>query len=222
VIKKVSLELEGGNEFQSIASSHNTKLDVIECKDNGVGTTMLLSVSGRSRDVRGVIYDIGKLSFVKKVYPAKVSSSSSLCIIVTDRPPLCQAMLEADVMCLTCPYNEKDERVRWEILIRSSDSLKRLTDVLKNVGMELRVKGISGLAKNGGLTPRQKEIVAKAISLGYFDFPRRVSLTSLSGTLGIKPSTLSEILRSAERKIIIGYGEALRAPRSHFQAGLSE
>jgi len=222
MIKKVSLELEGGNEFQDIATNHNARLDVIECKDSGAGTTMLLNVSGRSKEVRGVINDIGKLGFVKKVYPAKVSSSSSLCIIVTDRPPLCQAMLEADVMCLTCPYNEKDERVRWDILIRSSDSLKRLTDELENVGMELKVKGISGLAKNGGLTPRQKEIVARAISLGYFDFPRRVSLTSLSGSLGIKPSTLSEILRSAERKIIIGYGESLRAPRSHLPAGLGE
>jgi len=217
MIKKVSLELDRGNEFQAIAESHNARLDVIECKDTGGGMTMLLDVSGRSKEVRGVINDIGKLSFVKKVYPAKVSSSSSLCVIVTDRPPLCQAMLDADVMCLTCPYNERDERAKWEILVRSPDSLKKLGGQLGNAGVEMKVKGISGLARNGGLTTRQKEIMARAISLGYFDFPRRVSLTSLSTTLGIKPSTLSEILRSAERKIMIGYGATLNAPRYHLQ-----
>ncbi len=221
MIKKVALELDRGNEFQSIAASHNARLDVIECKDSSEGMTMLLDVSGRSKEIRGVINDIGKVSFVKKMYPAKVNSSNSLCVIVTDRPPLCQAMLAADVMCLTCPYNERDAKVKWEILIRSSDSLRRLADELQSADIEMSVKGISGLARSGGLTPRQKEIMTKAISLGYFDFPRRVSLTSLSISLSIKPSTLSEILRSAERKIVIGYGATLNAPRYHLQTETS-
>jgi len=217
MIKKVSLEINHRNEFQSIAASHNARLDVIECKDSQGGMTMLLDVSGRSKEIRGVICDIGKLSFVKKVYPARVSRSSSLCVVVTDTPPLCQAMLASDVMCLTCPYNERGSKTDWEILVNHSDSLETLTNDLKKADVELRVKGISGFARNGSLTSRQKEIMAIAISLGYFDFPRRVGLTSLSTILGIKPSTLSEILRSAERKIMIGYGATLNAPRYHSQ-----
>ena len=45
-------------------------------------------------------------------------------------------------------------------------------------------------------------MIAAALSQGYFDFPRKVGLTELSKRLGIKASTLSEILRSAERKVM--------------------
>jgi len=38
--------------------------------------------------------------------------------------------------------------------------------------------------------------------MGFYDFPRRISLTELAGKIGIKPSTLSEILRAAEKSIL--------------------
>jgi predicted DNA binding protein len=44
--------------------------------------------------------------------------------------------------------------------------------------------------------------MATAMANGYFDFPRKISLTGLSQLVGVKPSTLSEILRSAERRIM--------------------
>ncbi len=54
-----------------------------------------------------------------------------------------------------------------------------------------RPPGLSNLNENDKLTPRQREVLSKPISLGYYEFPRRIDIT-----------TLSEILRSAERKIM--------------------
>ena len=56
--------------------------------------------------------------------------------------------------------------------------------------------------RNRELTARQKEILGTALAQGYFEFPRKLSLTGLSKLVGVKPSTLSEILRSAERKAL--------------------
>ena len=53
-----------------------------------------------------------------------------------------------------------------------------------------------------------------AISLGYFDFPRKISLTELSKKVSIKPSTLSEILRNAERKILRNTAKSIELPLS--------
>jgi len=52
------------------------------------------------------------------------------------------------------------------------------------------------------LTARQEEILGTALTQGYFEFPRRISLTDLSELIGVRPSTLSEILRGAERRIL--------------------
>ena len=52
---------------------------------------------------------------------------------------------------------------------------------------------------------RQKEVLEVACNLGYFTYPRKISLTELSKYLKISKSTLSEILRTAENKIIHSY-----------------
>jgi predicted DNA binding protein len=66
----------------------------------------------------------------------------------------------------------------------------------------VRIEDVSPLDQKATLTTRQKEIMATAMARGYFDFPRKISLTGLSQVVGVKPSTLSEILRSAERRIM--------------------
>jgi len=52
------------------------------------------------------------------------------------------------------------------------------------------------------LTARQEQVLGTALEHGYFEFPRRTSLTGLSKLVGVRPSTLSEILRGAERRVM--------------------
>jgi predicted DNA binding protein len=52
------------------------------------------------------------------------------------------------------------------------------------------------------LTERQEQVLETALAQGYFEFPRRISLTGLSELVGVRPSTLSEILRGAERRVL--------------------
>jgi len=58
------------------------------------------------------------------------------------------------------------------------------------------------LDRQVALTERQEEVLGTALEQGYFEFPRKISLTNLSELVGVRPSTLSEILRSAERRIL--------------------
>lgn len=52
------------------------------------------------------------------------------------------------------------------------------------------------------LTDRQEEIINKAQSLGYFKYPRDVTLTELAKLLKISKATLSQTLRTVENKAI--------------------
>lgn len=62
----------------------------------------------------------------------------------------------------------------------------------------------------GRLTDRQFEALQLAYDRGYFERPRRANATELADELDITPSTFTEHLQAAERKLL---GDVLEAPR---------
>jgi len=54
------------------------------------------------------------------------------------------------------------------------------------------------------LTDRQREVVAAAYQLGYYDQPRRIDGDGLGDRFGVSRSTVHEHLRTAERKLLAG------------------
>jgi hypothetical protein len=69
-----------------------------------------------------------------------------------------------------------------------------------SVGRGAPSRGISSL------TPRQKEVLRRALIEGYFDVPRRISLTELAPRMGVAISTLSVTLAVIEKKILEPFG----------------
>ncbi len=87
----------------------------------------------------------------------------------------------------------------------SEETTKRIFDSYRREGLEFNVKYLRSFAKSSGLTERQEQVLYLAYRLGYFDYPRRASLKDLGRILGIKESTLSEILRRAMKNLISKY-----------------
>jgi len=52
------------------------------------------------------------------------------------------------------------------------------------------------------LTPKQENIIINAYKLGYFDYPKRITLKELAKKVEMSPSATLETLRRAEKKII--------------------
>jgi len=55
------------------------------------------------------------------------------------------------------------------------------------------------------LTENQERIFWLAFKGGFFDYPRKIGLSELSGKLGISPATLSEIMRRGSRRLLEHY-----------------
>ena len=62
------------------------------------------------------------------------------------------------------------------------------------------------------LTPHELEMFKLAISSGYWDVPRRASVSDLAGRTRLAKSTLSEILSRIESKLLHEMGEQLYRP----------
>lgn len=57
------------------------------------------------------------------------------------------------------------------------------------------------------LSPRQKEIISRAVALGYYQIPHRVGLRELGQRMGLSVSAASQLLRRAEAVIIHAYAD---------------
>ncbi len=206
MLKQVSLSISTSNPLQEVARRDNAEVNIIDCRNvNGKRSMFLLDVSAREGEMEHVISDLRGLSGVVKMYSTSETKDGALCVAVLQRPPICQAVGASGVICLKCPLNGTAEELTWDVLIKDPRNLKNLFENLEESGIHAHVKGISEARRESALTHRQREVMNRAVSLGYFEFPRKIDLTELAKTLQIKPSSLSEILRSAQRKILGRY-----------------
>ncbi len=212
MLREVSLLLETDTDVQQVAGKNGATITILDCKDlNKKDMAFLIDISSPNQNMGDVIADLEARGIFNKLYAGESEGPSrSLCVAVRDRPPICQAVLDCGVFCLNCPYSEKDSDEKWRLLVRESDQLKTLLSKLEDQGIKASIGGLAAARARDQLTSRQREVLAKAISLGFFEFPRRTSLTELSEELGIKPSTLSQVLRAAEEKVIARYASAMK------------
>jgi len=83
---------------------------------------------------------------------------------------------------------------------------KNQIELFKKTFNKIKILKISDkINKKELLTLKQKEILETAYKLGFFSYPRKITLTKLAKHLKISKSTLSENLRVAENKIITNY-----------------
>ncbi|MDG6957724.1 MAG: helix-turn-helix domain-containing protein, partial [Nitrososphaerota archaeon] len=123
-------------------------------------------------------------------------------LVVLSRPVTCRASNDAAIVCLECPLNTDAQPASWKFIVRKTGDFRQVLSKLEKEGVDAKIEDVAPLERKATLTDRQKEIMSTAVAQGYFEFPRKISLTGLSGLVGVKPSTLSEILRSAERRIM--------------------
>ncbi|ELY62279.1 helix-turn-helix domain-containing protein [Natronolimnohabitans innermongolicus] len=90
----------------------------------------------------------------------------------------------------------------------SRDRLAQLAEQLERFGLQYRIDHVrERLHESQLLSDRQLEVLAAAVEAGYYDTPRRCSLTDLADRLDIAKSTCSETLHRAEEAIIKRYIE---------------
>ncbi len=92
----------------------------------------------------------------------------------------------------------------WE-LISPRKKIDALLELFDEMGIVYSISSIGALKKEEdsvALTKRQELVLEKAMALGYYELPRRITLTELAEKLDIAKSTLSGILRRISKKLI--------------------
>lgn len=110
---------------------------------------------------------------------------------------------------LEMPFRLIDGQIEWEVTA-SQRHLSELGEQLETFGIPFTVNGVhQQIEAEQLLTDRQLQLLRAAAEQGYYDTPRRCSLTELAEELSIAKSTCSETLHRAEEKIVKEFVENL-------------
>ncbi len=203
MLRQIALQVKTENRLQDAARENGAKLTIMDCKPfNKTGMSLLLELRGSEQEIRSAATAIRHVDGVRQVVEGEGPAEAVPLLVILDRPAICRASNDVAIVCLDCPLNSEAQPSSWRFIARKTSDFRQVLTRLAKEGIETRIEDVAPLERRATLTGRQKEIMATAVAQGYFEFPRKISLTGLSELVGVKPSTLSEILRSAERRIM--------------------
>ena len=93
---------------------------------------------------------------------------------------------------------------QWTV-VGGSSSYRELVAGLEKHKIPYELRLLRELQDSELLTGRQEEVLSIAFQSGYFDFPKKTGLKELAARTGVKESTLAEILRRGQKKILGEY-----------------
>lgn len=192
------------NWMIQLLQNHNVDIRVFGCKpyqSRGGRGLVRLSSNENMNDI------LNKIRSHKDVVRASFSRESDQAVmgeVIIDKCAACNALKQSD--CFMFSSKSRGEGwLEWAVAAESNSAIHDLVYLLGKNKCEVQLTKISGSSGASGLTLRQEEILQFAYSNGYYEYPRRVSLSNLSRIFDVSPSTMSEILRAGQRRIFSEY-----------------
>lgn len=165
-------------------------------QDHGVG---LVEIS--ASDMAPIMVAMDESDAVVSLDMLEAGEQRAIIQFETTEPLLLLSVRQAGVP-LELPVSVRDGEAAIEVTA-SRDRLSRLASTLDSFGMSFELESIYETSgPDDLLTDRQRRLLVAAVERGYYDTPRRCSLTDLAEHQGIAKSTASETLHRAEETVV--------------------
>lgn len=130
-------------------------------------------------------------------------------VLVRQRnPPALEALVDLSDGGIqpATPFEIREDRTVAAFL-GEERAVRRVTARLRREGVPFRVlrassRSVERSGPESELTGRQREVLARAWTLGFYAVPRRISLTKLARVTGQSPPALGKMLRRAEGRLV--------------------
>ena len=193
------------NWMSEIPEKHPVTIKVIErVPYSEKGVKDLVEIAGPQDVMEEVLRDIKKNPLVSKMDTTVTEKGKVFGSITTSRCEICRILTDADVFLISAE-SKGEGKVEWTLVLSEKEVLKQIFDHLKDKSVVADLVKLTKIDDKETLTERQDKITQVAFERGYFDYPKRISLRELARMFDVSPSTLSEILRKGQRKIVLDY-----------------
>jgi len=189
-------------------SSLGVTFRLIACRPSDRGRRRLLRLFEVQTDESGVAPVVSRLRSKlasRDVAVSELGPTRALLRVSVPMPAACSVAFDLGDFCIRCPFLGKEDAVAslpWKVLVPRIDDARRLRRAAARNGAPGATLVRAGAYRSRwGLTVRQERALRTAFEIGYFDYPRRASLSTLATRLGVGRSTALELLRKASTKL---------------------
>lgn len=190
--------------IQLVTEGYSAEVDILDSKSPSKGITQhLFDIQANASQVEELLEAIKKDKDVTEVEAVRSRGGRIYGSVSSRRCTVCKEVARSKCFLASVAISSR-EGARWTLL-GSGDSFSGLLRALERQGVDYEVKEKRNLEDSDLLTSRQEQILSIAFEMGYFDFPKRAGLKEVAGQTGIKTSTLAEIVRRGQKKILGEY-----------------
>jgi predicted DNA binding protein len=186
------------------AKTLSTTINVLDYRRYGHGKVIhnWVEVLTDAKDMNDTRYALSHHEDVLDVRMSRLKTGI-LGVVKTRKCPV--SLVMNGLSCIVTQHEIRpDGSSQLTIIAADRGSLRKLVERMEGMGYKVKVLKISSRLK-GSLTAKQKRIVQLALEYGYFDYPRQIRQRELAKLCGISSSSLSEILRRAEKGAVKAY-----------------
>ena len=170
-------------------------------KNTGSG---LFQIKGKKSNLAKFWEESSQFYAVEKYTLIFQDQHSILVNILFDNPWVIQTLMEAQQFIIQYPILIRRGTVSID-LIAPRNKIDLIFTNPDWKAVDISVKKIKQYCPDSLLSPRQSDILNLALDNGYFDIPRKKSLSELAEDLHISPTALSENLRRINKKLANNY-----------------
>jgi hypothetical protein len=197
---RLRIDLPEGTWIRDVSIAHpETEFRVLAVMPDGDRGVGLVEIGGP--DIAAVVADMGEHHSLVGVDPLRASGDECLVEFETTEPLLLLPIQQSGVP-LELPLTIDDGTAVVD-LTASRERLSSLRDRLDALGLAFEVEYVKQVMNATDLlTETQRELLVTAVEAGYYDTPRRSTLTDLADELGMAKSTVSETLHRGEERVV--------------------
>jgi predicted DNA binding protein len=202
------LSIETPEEWkQELTSKYHAKIDILDCLPfEDMGAKDLVQIEVDEQYVDMVLEDVKKNPDVEIVDLTVVDKGRIKGSVATNECVACCSMVGTEAF-LVESHMDKDGRKIWRLLATEKEAIRQIISDLEGHRYAVELMKLTSVDLDELMTSRQEDILQIAFERGYFDYPKRISLRDLAAMFDISISTLSEMLRKGQRKIMEEYFE---------------
>ena len=184
--------------------TYSASVEILDSKMSSKGTLQhRIAVQGKPELAGELVEKIRRDRDVLNLEVIKSGSGHVYGAATSDRCTGCCVVARSNCFLASVSVGSRG-MAKWSVL-GTGDSFRELTAALERKKIPFEVELKKTLEDKELLTARQEQILVIAFERGYFDFPKKLGLVELAGMTGIRTSTLAEILRRGQKKILGEY-----------------
>ena len=203
----IEATLQGGQPhrwIETAVSGFSASVQILDSKMPSKDTVQhLFDIQVKPPLMEGLIEAMRKDRDVTDLEVIKSENGHIYGSAASARCTICKEVAKSKCFLSSVSITSK-EHAQWT-LFGTDGSFKELVGALDRQKLPYEVRLKKELEDNDLLTTRQEQILTIAFEKGYFEFPKRTGLKELAAETGVRTSTLAEILRRGQKKILGEY-----------------